>query len=545
MRGIFRAIILFSLSGCATNRSVDASPSPASTPIPLGSKQLLAHISVLSADGVEGRAPGTSGERQAIDYIASEFGKAGLSPLSRGEFSQKVPLRALSASGRFSLRSGSRAVTLDPAKDFIVQADRSLTLRSDEIVFAGYGIIAPEFGRDDYGSTDVVGKVVIVLAGEPAGFPSRKASKLGPQALDAIAESKRTYHQWFWMKQVNALKRGAKAVFILTADDRIAARRRYFQQDYMLPETLPPWAPPLSGFLSERIFEKGGPLDQIDLAQLRTMAVTPGFRPVALPLHLKGEVSVESRPLLSRNVVGRIEGNGPGCVVLIAHWDGYGRDPDAAGDNIWNGAVDDAGGVAQLIEIARQLAAQGRPRRSIYFVAATGEERGFLGSRQFLASSPCAPSEMAAAINLDWFYELGRTKRFASHGLGYSSLDETIERLIRGQGRTVTAANAYYAGGDQLPFMLAGVPGFHGGSVSPLVGQSDGYEEAYYAKLDANAVKKEGNSNEDEVQPQWDLRGAVEDAEIIWQLAGQIANAPAVPCWKVPSQFEDPKRICR
>lgn len=515
------------------------------SPAPTAERELLGHINVLASDSFEGREPGTPGEAKTIAYLTAQFANAGLEPLGEPGFVQEVPSLSLFASGQLTVRSGSSVRPLDPAKDFIVQAGKDVTLSGEPVVFAGYGIIAPEFGRDDFGTTDVTNKVVIVLGGEPPGFPERTRSMLGAAALDAVAENKQTLHDWYWSKQVHALKRGAKAVLILATDGRIQAKRRYFQQDYWEPQKAPAMGPALSGFVSERLFTKGGPLSQIGLDELRRRANSPQFQPFTLPVRVDGKVTVRSRPFVTRNVVGKIDGSGPGCVVLTAHWDAHGRDAKIAGDNIWNGAVDDAGGVAQLIEIARRLAAQGRPRRSIIILAATGEERGFIGTRHFLAQSPCPTRDVAAVINLDWFYELGRTERFASHGLGYSSLDEPIERIVRRQGRKVTAVNAYYAGGDQFPFMLAGIPGFHGGSVAPLVDYPKGYEESYYERLESISVQKEGHKNEDEVRPEWDLRGAVQDAEAMLRLSWEVANMPAAPCWKVRSQFADKARMCR
>lgn len=504
----------------------------------------MRHVSILSSEEFGGREPGTPGEIKTIEFIADEFAKAGLSSVG-GDFSQDVPLKAFSATGNFRVRTQSSLISLDPARDLVVQAPQDVSLQDEGMVFVGYGITAPEFGHDDYASVDVTGKVVILLSGQPDGFPARAKSALEPRALDAIAKNKRTYHQWFWSKQLNAYKHGAKAVFILSADDCLTARRPNFERNYMLPAALAPWAPPLSGFLSERLFAAGGPLGEVSLDKLRALANSPSFRGVSLPLRLSGTVPVKSRQFVSQNVVGKIAGSGPECVVLMAHWDGFGRDLSAAGDNVWNGAVDDAGGVAQLIEIARTLAARPKPQRSIFFVAVTGEERGFLGSRHFLENSPCAVPRVATALSLDWFWELGRTTQFASHGLGYSSLDEIVDRLLHERGRTVTAENAFFAGSDHFPFIVAGIPGFHGGSVSPLIDYPPGYDEAYYKRRDAQVIEREGHSNEDEITPEWDLRGAVEDAELISQLAWIIAKDRSMPCWKVRSWFSPAQRLCR
>lgn len=544
VRVVAFACLILTGSGCSPPVSPVVGPATIADSAPLTPEELMRHVRILSSEDFEGREPGTSGEVKTVEYIVNEFEKAGLSSVNGG-FIQDVPVRAFSAAGNFRVQTQSDVRALDPTRDFAVQAPWDVSLQNEEIVFAGYGISAPEFGHDDYGSVDVAGKVVLLLSGQPEEFPDRRKSSLEPRALDAIAKGKGTYHQWYWSKQLNAYKHGAKAVFIVSQDDRLTDRRPYFEQDYMLPKALPPWAPPLSGFWSERLFAAGRPLGDVSLDKLRALASSPRFRPVKLPLRLSGTVRVKMRHFVSHNIVGKIAGSGPECLVLLAHWDAFGRDPTARGDNVWNGAVDDAGGVAQLIEIARRLAAKRQPRRSIFFVAVTGEERGFLGSRHFVENSPCPTNRMAAALSLDWFWELGRTTDFANHPLGYSSLDGIIDRLLLQRGRMVTAENEFLAGSDQFPFIVAGIPGFHGGSVPPLIDYPVGYDEAYYKRRDAKAVERAGHSNEDEITSGWDLRGAVEDTELIRQLAWIIANDPSMPCWKVRTMFSDRQRLCR
>lgn len=506
---------------------------------------LLRHVAILASDDYEGRAPGTRGEQLATDYIAREFHSAGLVPGGSRSFFQDVQLRRSRASGTLVATSGSRNVLFRPGLDFLVQPERGNSdLRDETPVFAGYGIVAPEFSRDDYAGVDVRGRAVIVLAGEPEGFPLASSSRLEPAAMAAITEHRRTLHRWVWMKQLRAVERGARAVFIIVPDASLGARRTYFEHDYLLPESLPAWAPPLSVLLSESAFLQMTNLAGAEASELRRSAASAEFRARPLEFRVTAETRADTSSLTSRNVVGLIQGAERGCVVLTAHWDGYGRDPQTAGDGIWNGAVDDAGGVAQLIEIGRMLASAPPPRRSIFFVATTGEERGFLGARHFAAHSPCPPGDMVGVINLDWFYELGPTRRFAHHALGYSSLDRIVERLAQSQGRSVTAVNAYISGGDQLPFMLAGVPGLHGGSVPPLIDRPAAFEEAYYGALESAAVRREGNSNEDEIRPEWDLRGAAQDAELLRQLVTILAAEDATPCWTVPSSFALHGRAC-
>lgn len=509
-------------------------------------EELLRHVRILASDDFAGREPGTPGEYLATGYIERQFREASLAPQASGSFLQGVPIIKRSANGEMTIieKNGTR-LPLAPNIDFTVQLLRdSLRIENVPMVFAGYGIIAPEFERDDYDGIDVRNKIVVVLAGEPDAMFDPTHDKIGPNAATALVEAKRTYHRWDWVKQRNALIKGAKGIVIVVSDSRLASKSQYFQQDYLSPADSPPWSPPLSMMLSQSAFDRIAVSAGTSAEALQQSARAPVFRAKLLNLSFEGSFSATKRPFASHNVVGRIPGTGKGCVVMTAHWDGYGVDRSAAGDNIWNGAVDDAGGVAQLIEIARHLNTGERLRRTIIFVATTGEERGFLGARHFLANSPCPQGEIAAVINLDWFWELGRTRQFASHGLGYTSLDPIVQKLAAAQGRTVTATNAYFAGRDQLPFLFAGIPGIHGGSGGALIDRPAGFEEAYGAKIGEGAILREGNSNRDEVRDEWDLSGAVQDAVVLGALAFEIANARGSPCWTTPSQFALTARRC-
>lgn len=510
-------------------------------------QRLLAHVTVLASDEFDGRAPGTPGEARSIEYIARQFAAIGLrSPAGESGFLQSVPLASISSRG--DLRGGAvdRPGGLDPARDYAIQTAAPATrLDVARLVFAGYGIVAPEFERDDYAGIDVRDEIVVVLAGEPDGLATHGAASLGSAARTALTADPRTLHRWVWMKQRRARERHARGLLIVVPDEALESRRRFFESESMMPTAAPAWEPPVSVLLAQSAFARMAAEAGIDVTQLRSEASSSRFAARLVPIALRGEASSTATAFTSHNVVGTIAGRTDECVVVTAHWDGYGRDAAASGDGVWNGAVDDAGGVAQLIEISRRLAREGPPRRTMHFVATTGEERGFLGARHFLARGPCAADRISAVVNLDWFYELGAAPRFAHHGLGYSSLDAIFERLAASQGRTVTAVNRYYAGGDQLPFLLAGIPGFHGGSIGPPLGREESYERDFYARRDADAVVLEGNSNEDEPRPEWDLRGAAQDTELLIDAVRELASRPERPCWTGASAFATAERLCR
>lgn len=536
----------FALGSCQGINPRTASSAAPAHPVSIPQDELLRHVRILASNDYLGREPGTPGEDLAIGYIEQEFRKASLAPQVSGTYFQGVPVEQRSASGALTIGGRSKKLTLSPDSDFNVQIlSDGLKIEKAPIVFAGYGIVAPEFGRDDYANLDVHNKVVVVLAGEPDEMFDPARVRIGADAAEALGKAKRTYQRWDWVKQHNALVKGAKGIVIVVDDRRLLNKRQYFQQNYMIPADSPSWAPPLSIMLSRSAFDRIAEAAETSAADLQLTARSPAFRPKLLQLSVTGNFKATKHTFNSHNVVGRIPGRGKGCVVMTAHWDGYGIDRSMAGDNIWNGAVDDAGGVAQLIEIARQLAIAPPPKRTIVFVATTGEERGFLGARHFLAHTPCPDGEIAAVINLDWFWELGRTRDFATHGLGYSSLDQVVQRLATAQGRGTTAINAYFGGGDQLPFLFAGIPGLHGGSWGTLIDRPKDFEDNYGAMMSNGAILREGNSNRDEVREEWDISGAVQDAELLGEMALELANTARVPCWTAESQFAIRARLCR
>jgi Zn-dependent M28 family amino/carboxypeptidase len=509
-------------------------------------ERLSAHITTLASDAFEGRAPGTRGETLTVEYLVDQFARAGVQPGNpAGGFVQHVPLVGYRTEPRIEIEAGGRKTSLTFVADYVhdYPALKPVASATDAgIVFAGYGIVAPEFGWDDYRRVDVRRKLVLVLSGEPS-----RPSPSDPGAPDRafFGGHARTYYATREWKFAEAARRGAAGILIIYDPD---AGRTYAtfqtlakQEGFALaaPQTD---ATVIAGLMTLGAARRVASLAGRDFDRLAVAAAHPGAPAVVLDATADISLTSTIRTLVSRNVVGRVEGADPRLrdeyVVYSAHWDHLGKDPALEGDQIYNGAIDDAAGVAQLLEIARGFAALARkPRRSVLFIAVTAEEQGYLGSR-FYVQRPLFPiAKTIAAINLDSGNVWGPTSDVTSTGYGRSTLDEALAEAARLQGRTFVIDprddGALYFGSDQIEFARAGIPAVFPFSGSAYVGKPKGYgEERWnaYAAKDYHQVT-------DEVRADWNLSGAVEDARWLLIAGYNVADAPAPPRWKRGSEF--------
>jgi hypothetical protein len=487
--------------------------------------QLLRHVEALASDAFEGRAPGTPGERLTLDYLSRKFAKAGLEPGDpAGSYLQPVPLVGFRSVPRLEITAGGESVPLAYPADFIhdhVRLEPRLAVAAPGVVFAGYGIVAPAYGWDDYAGADVRGKLVIVLGGEP--------ESADPAFFRA---GTRTYYSTRESKYDTARRRGAAGVLVVTDPGK--------SQTYSIFRTLaslegkalpsPPGDPALAiaGLLTLPAMRRICAAAGVEFEELERAAAVAGFRARTLGSEARIEVESRLRRVESANVVARLRGADPEesaeAVVFTAHWDHLGMDPTLAGDRIYNGANDNAVGLAQLLEIARALT--------------TGEESGFLGAKYHVAH-PLVPSERpVAAFNLDAGNPFGLTRDLASAGYGNSTLDETLAEAARLQGRSFVMESldgngSYYFASDQVAYAVAGVPAAFPWSGSDYVGKPADYADRSWGDYGEHRYHQVA----DEVLPDWDLTGAVEDAR--WLLiAGYLAaNAAGRPTWKPGVEF--------
>ena len=504
----------------------------------------------LSDDLLEGRKPGSTGAQLAVSYLAAELEGAGIQPGVPGvdggqpSFLQPVPL--VSLRGRvpreIAFQRDGRSVQLTALRgvesDLRIDPDAHVDLarvRDAELVFAGYGIVAPEHGWDDYKDADVRGKVVVLLNFNP------------PFAGEGV---RLWYGRWDY-KYLTAAAHGAAGALIVhtTASAGYPWQVLSSSADGVRID-LPAGDEPrmqFQGWVTDEGAHKLADLAGRDLEELRAAAQQKSFRPVALGVRASFEMPIEQRTTPSANVIGIIPGTDPQlrneAVVYTAHWDHLGRDASVppGKDGIYNGALDNASGCAAILSIAR-AAQEAPPKRSLLFVFVTAEEQGLLGSRWFARHPVLAPGRIAADINVDSVNRFGRTTDLGMMGLGKSSLDAVVREVAAGQGRTLHGdpfpdRGTFYRS-DQFELARIGVPVVFVQGGPSFVGRPPGWGASmhqHYERHDYHQVT-------DEYHGDWDLAGAVEDAQLQLVVGLRVANAPSLPQWTPGDEFEKARK---
>jgi Zn-dependent M28 family amino/carboxypeptidase len=513
---------------------------------------ILEHIKVLASDDFEGRGPGTPGEEKTVAYLTAQFQKMGLKPGNPdGTFVQNVPLvgfHAKQVSGSF--QAGRHTLPLSFPNDFVAVSRRladEVKVEKSDVVFVGYGVVAPEYGWDDYKGLDVRGKTLIMLVNDPPVADPKDAAKLDPAFFKGRAMT--YYGRWTYKYEIASEKGAAAAILVHETGPagypfevvRGSWSRENF--DIASPQTSPkPNRVAVEGWMT---LEKAKELFQAtgrDFETLKKRAAHADFRPEPLAASAQFQVTNALREVKSRNVVARIEGADPALknefVIYTAHWDHLGRDPEMKGDQIYNGAADNASGVASILEIAHALSqVKPPPKRSILFLAVTAEEKGLLGAKYY-ATHPLYPlNKTLADINLDVINLWGPTQDIISIGMGNSTLDDLLVELAQASGRIVAPdadpEKGYYFRSDHFEFAKQGVPALDPKGGRQYVGKSADFgqrkQEEYTAK-DYHKVS-------DEVKAEWDLTGAALDLRLLGELGYRLAQGDRYPEWKAGSEF--------
>jgi len=494
-------------------------------------QRLSDDIRVISADDFQGRYPGTEGEKKTLDWLQAQYEAMGLEPGGpNGQWLQVIDLKRLTPRGEAALAwtgtpSGGRALTA--GTDFTLRAmnDAAVGQVIDApMVFAGYGIHAPERGWDDYGDLDVTGAVVLVVAGEPDGELFN-----GPYA---------TTYQSAAYKADEAKRRGAVAVLTLVDGDAGSAAWRRETSGADRTRTLTPGSAELtlSGAVNRDVAAEMG----MDLASLKPGLETGDFRAFPLETRITASAEESVEILRTHNLLARITGTErPNEVVIYsAHWDHVGVNEHAAGDDkVFNGAWDNASGTIGVVEMARQLKAAPTPKRTFVFAHMAAEEMGLLGAYAYVAD-PVYPLETTVAdINIDMLPLSGPTRDVPIFGKGQNSLEDDLQALAEQEGRYVSddgqpEQNFYYRS-DHFPFARAGVPAlmpWHG--VDWVEGGREAGLPAWKAKFGADYHRPS-----DEWSADWDLRSAVENLTLLYRLGLDLANGDEWPSWKPTSEF--------
>jgi Zn-dependent M28 family amino/carboxypeptidase len=512
---------------------------------------LLAHTRALAADSMEGRAPGTPGEERTVAYLTRQFQALGLQPGNPdGSWVQNVDLIGYTSRPTATVTVGGRPIALRFPDDFVASSrhERAETrVDSSEIVFVGYGVVAPEYRWDDYKGVDVRGKTILMLINDPA-VPAAGATGAGA-ALDTAMFKGRAmtyYGRWTYKYEI-ASEKGAAAAMIVHETGPAGypyevVRGSFAAEQFDIPSATAGSRVPVEGWISldrtRALLAAAG----YDFDSLKAAAARPDFRPVVLPnARASFDVDVASRRVQSKNVVARLEGGArrDEHVIYTAHWDHLGRDTALRGDQIYNGALDNATGTAALLELAKAFKALPEPpARSVLFLAVTAEEKGLVGAKYY-AEHPLYPLERTAAnINMDGANQWGRTSDVVVVGLGNSTLDDVLARVLATSGRTTVPdaepQKGFYYRSDHFEFAKQGVPALYTDAGTSYVGRDSSYGMTKREEYTARDYHKPS----DEIKPDWDLSGAVEDLRALFRVGYLVAQEPRMPEWKTGTEFK-------
>jgi Zn-dependent M28 family amino/carboxypeptidase len=548
MRGIrlLAGLSLFGVAACAEGRvGADSPPTMESMEAALESitaEDILRHTSALADDSMQGRSPGTPGEDRAVAYLERAFRTMGLEPGNPdGTYVQQVPLVGLTPRVTASLNVGGRRVPLQGVRDYIASSRRvapEVRVDDSELVFVGYGIVAPEYGWDDYKDVDVTGRTIVMLVNDP-GYATQDTSLFRGRAMTY-------YGRWTYKYEIAAEKGAAAAIIIHETGPAgypfevlsIGHERENFDirsaDNNMSRVAVQSWMPEPA---ARRYL---GELGQ-DYDALKQAALQRDFRPVALGGSISFALQQQSREVQSRNVIAKVPGGrrADEYVVYTAHWDHLGMDETLEGDQIFNGAADNASGTAAVLTLANAFTKLPQPPdRSILFLLVTAEERGLLGAKYF-AENPLYPLEKTVAnINIDVVNQWGRTEDVVVIGLGNSTLDDVLADAAATQDRRLEPdaepEKGFYYRSDHFEFAKQGVPALYIKAGTRFIGKPEGYGRQKLAEYTANDYHKVT----DQVKPDWDLAGAADDARLLFQVGYRVSQRAAFPEWKPGNEFK-------
>jgi Zn-dependent M28 family amino/carboxypeptidase len=509
---------------------------------------LLAHIKVLSSDEFEGRAPGSKGEELSINYITEQFKRIGLKPGNPdGTFVQEVPLAGITSAPAMSFTVNGQPTDLKYPDDFVASSARlqeEIKIDNSDIVFVGYGIVAPEYRWDDYKDVDVKGKTILMLINDPPIPDPKNAKKLDEKMFKGRAMT--YYGRWTYKYEI-AVQKGAAAAVIVHETEPAAypysvVKTSWAKENFELDRPgknmdavqVRSW---ITLDVAKKLLADAGQ----DFDALKKAAIKKDFRPVALNAKANMSIKQTMRSFKSRNVIGKLEGSDEKLkdeyVIYTAHWDHLGRHLELQGDQIFNGAVDNASGDAAVIQLAAAFSKLNPlPKRSVLFMCTTAEEAGLLGAK-FYAEHPLYPLEKTLAdINIDSMNVWGKARDVEDTSFGFSTLDDMLAAAAKRQNRIAIPNSRPEKGSiyraDNFEFSKVGLPSLYIGKGEHLLSRSPD------APLRSDEFDlKDYHQVTDQVNPDWDLTGAVQDVDLLFEVGYQVANGDKWPEWKSGTEF--------
>jgi Zn-dependent M28 family amino/carboxypeptidase len=563
MKRAFALLLVMLIAAAAACSSPEPKPStepvPGPTPTvqrtPIGELpqidvgEVLTHTKELSSDRYEGRGPGTEGEELTITYLVTQFKRMGAKPgNSDGTFTQKVPLVGIAPEpAPLLLRKDGVETRLEWRDDVVAwtkHVAESASLDNSELVFVGYGVVAPEFNWDDYKGMDVSGKTLVMLVNDPPVAEEGNPSELDPKVFGGKAMT--YYGRWTYKYEIGAEKHAAGVLLIHETGPAgypfdVVQSKVSEQFDLVTPDKNMSRVS-IEGWITLDQGRKLAELAGQNLEELKRQASSREFKPVPLGVTASMTIKNTLRTINSQNVIARIDGRDPVLrneyVIYTAHWDHLGVGAAVDGDTIYNGAKDNAVGTAGLLEVARAFTKLALPpKRSIIFLAVTAEEQGLLGS-QYYSVDPVYPfAKTLANINMDGLNVNGRTRDLTLVGYGASDLDDYARDAAGEQGRVIRAdpepEKGFYYRSDHFNFAKHGVPALDPDEGVEFIGKPADYGQ----KVRDHYTSYDYHKPSDIVRPDWDMTGAREDLQVLFAVGYRVAEAEKYPEWKPGNEF--------
>ncbi len=539
MKRYFPMTVLASaiLAGCASTSITSSDVEKAYQSI--NSEQLAEHIKVLASDEFGGRAPSSKGEELTLAYLTDQFKALGFEPGNGDSFLQEVPLVSLEADSNMVLSIGGKDYQYK--KDMVMGSSRisaKQSIKDSELVFVGYGVNAPEYNWNDYEGLDVKGKTVVMLVNDP-GFATKNPDLFTGDAM--------TYYGRWTYKYEEASRQGAAGAIIIhetapasypwsVVENSWSGEQFGFQKENnnMDRVAVEGW---VTTDVAKELFTKAG----LDFDTMKANAAKGAYHVDMGDLTASVEVNNTIKKSISYNFIATLPGSEKPNehIIYSAHWDHLGTDKTRKGDQIYNGAHDNATGTAGLIEVAEAFATlPEHPSRSMTFLAVTAEEQGLLGSKYYAANPVIPASQTVANINMDSLNLLGKVKDISVVGIGKSEMDSLLETAAKAQGRTVSgdpkpSSGGYYRS-DHFAFANMGVPAMYAGGGSEALDE----ETANYRKRMSLVLRGCYHQPCDRYRDEWDLSGAVQDLQLFYQVGFDISEQKEWPTWNATSEFQ-------
>jgi Zn-dependent M28 family amino/carboxypeptidase len=505
--------------------------------------KLKERIAVLANDSLEGRGPGTRGEERTIAYLISQYKQLGLEPAGgHGTYVQNVPLVGvlIDPSVTMDIARGKQSIRLKFPDEFVATTgvyEPVVSLKNAAIVFVGYGIVAPEFGWDDYKGVDVAGKILLMMNDDPNTGDSTFFAGKG-----------RTYYGRWTYKYEIAAKKGALGAIIIHTDASAGylyqvIRTSRSRENFDLDTPGEHRDIKLKGWTTEEATRRYLTLGGFNLDQLMASAQRKEFKPVPLGLTVSTTMKYSIRRMETHNIIGILRGSDlklkEEYVVFSAHHDHLGIGPSVDGDSIYNGALDNASGVSMILAVAEEFDAMNvKPKRSLLFAAVAAEEKNLLGSQYFAEHSTVPLASIAANINIDGMNIWGKTKDVICLGAERSTLEKDVENIAMAMGQVVRPdafpeQGSFYRS-DHFSFAKMGIPSLSLRSGAEYVGKS----ATYGKEVSDEFNKKHYHQPSDELRDDWNYEGAIQQGEFAVRLAQRLANAVSLPVWNKGDEFE-------